>query len=80
MRIKELREAKGMKQISLAAALGVDQTAISKWESGECHPRADKLLRLAELLNCTIEELLHEETDKTILEDSTLQSVQKNGQ
>jgi len=60
MRLKELREARGMKQISLALALNVDQTAVSKWESGECSPRADKLPKLAKLLDCTIDELLQD--------------------
>lgn len=31
-RIKELRQAKGLRQVDMAAHFGVGQTAIVKWE------------------------------------------------
>lgn len=56
--LAELRIAAGLTQNQLAAAMGVDRTAISKWETGEALPRTDKLKSLAKALNCSIDELL----------------------
>ena len=41
-----------------AKALGVKESAVSKWERGLAKPRADKLPQIAKLYGCTIEELL----------------------
>lgn len=45
-------------QREVAAALGVKESAVSKWERGLSKPRADKLPIIAKLYGCTIEELL----------------------
>ena len=58
--IKTLREKNKLTQISLATALGVKQSTVAMWENGENKPRADKLKKLAEILNCTVDELLRE--------------------
>lgn len=47
-----------MSQEELAKHLGVTQVAVSQWETGETRPRIDKLLRLACVLDCTVDELL----------------------
>lgn len=57
MKIRELREARGLTMTQLAAAMGVTLVAVSKWELGQAMPSADKLPRLAEVLGCTIDEL-----------------------
>lgn len=46
-RIKELREAAGLKQDGLGRICGVGQSAISSWEQGVM-PRKDALTRLCE--------------------------------
>lgn len=56
--LAELRIAAGLTQNQLAAAMGVNRTAISKWETGKALPRTDKLKSLAKALNCSIDELL----------------------
>ncbi len=63
MRLKELREMVKVTQEQIAQKLDVDQTAVSKWETGDSLPRADKLPELARILNCTIDELLAEESE-----------------
>lgn len=45
-------------QREVAKILGVQESAVSKWERGISKPRADKLPVLAKLYGCTIEELL----------------------
>ena len=53
-----LREANGYTQIQLAQAIGVTQGAVSQWESGAVAPRSTLLPKIAELLNCTVDDLL----------------------
>jgi transcriptional regulator with XRE-family HTH domain len=38
--------------------MGIDRSAIAKWETGAAMPRADKLTELAKILGCTVDELL----------------------
>lgn len=57
-RLKELREQKNITQIQLAELLNVTQSAVTKWENGESMPRAEKLIQLAKLFDCTVDELL----------------------
>ena len=52
-----LRENAGFTQENLAKMLGVDRSAIAKWETGEAMPRSDKLPDLAEALSCNIDDL-----------------------
>lgn len=61
MNIKNIREQAGLTQAEVAKALNVGQSAVAAWETGQSLPRADKLLDIAKLLNCTIEELLKKE-------------------
>lgn len=58
MNIKEMRKCKGMKQSELARRMGVRQNTVSQWESGINHPRVDMLPDLADVLGCTLDELL----------------------
>ena len=60
MRIKELREAADMKQIQLAACLGVSQNTVSGWELEISLPKARDLPRLAKVLACSVDDLYAE--------------------
>lgn len=62
--IFELRTEKGLSQSELGKILGVSNKAVSKWETGEAKPRADKLTLLAKTLGVTVEELLCGERKK----------------
>lgn len=46
------------KQKELAIELGVTQQAVSSWISGRCQPAIEKIPKLAEVLNCTIKEVV----------------------
>lgn len=50
-----------MTQNELAKLLNVKQNTISQWELGIRVPRADFLLKLAEIFNCTVDELLRDD-------------------
>ena len=56
-----LRRRAGYTQEGLAEALGVSRQAVSKWESGQSLPEAATLLTLADLLSCTLDQLMREE-------------------
>lgn len=59
--IKRLREAAGLTQGALAEMVGVDRTAVVKWESGSAFPSSAKLPKIAEVLRCSISDLFAEE-------------------
>jgi transcriptional regulator with XRE-family HTH domain len=56
--LKRLREKAGLTQEQLGQKLGVGQSTVGMWETGERLPRADKLPELAKILGCTIDDLL----------------------
>ncbi len=53
----ELRSEKGLTQGELGKKLGVSDAAISKWENGEAMPRLEKLQKLADIFNVSVNEL-----------------------
>ena len=57
MKIRELREQRGLTRAQVAEALDVTETAVYKWETAKAYPSADKLPLLAEALHCTIDAL-----------------------
>lgn len=48
-KFQDLRYQLGLTQRSLAAKLGVSQTAISHWERGETYPSIERMAQLAKL-------------------------------
>lgn len=59
--IRTLREAKEMTQADLASAIGVTQTTIARYESGERTPGIFVAQKIARALNCTLDDLLRPE-------------------
>lgn len=57
-RIKERREKKGLLQKDIANFVGVSQQAVARWEKGETEPDSATLVKLAELLECSVDYLL----------------------
>ena len=56
--LKTLRKQKGFSQEELAGRLHVVRQTISKWEKNLSVPDADTLIRLAEILEVSVSELL----------------------
>lgn len=56
--IAQRRIALGMTQQQLAEAISTTQQTIAQWELGKRDPRISSLLRLAEALNCNVDELI----------------------
>ena len=54
-RLPKLRkENNGTPQEPLADVLGVSRQAINKWESNITYPETGKLIRVSELINCSL--------------------------
>lgn len=56
--IRKIREKRQISQEYIAVKLDVTAATVSRWETGEFLPRADKLPQLAKVLGCTVDELL----------------------
>ncbi len=57
-KIRELRLEKSLTQTELGEILGVNQTAIGKYERGELEPNCQNLIKLADLFECSIDYLI----------------------
>lgn len=66
-RLKERREALGLKQSELGAMLGVQGNAISNYETGFSSPKADILYKMFDVLKCDANYLFQDEM-KTLSE------------
>lgn len=57
-RLKELRERSGVSQRELAAAIGVDQSAVHRMEAGERKIEVGEMIAACEHLGVSVDELL----------------------
>lgn len=57
MTIRQRRKEKGLTQIDLAKLMNVNQTAVSQWERGIVMPRMKKCIKLARILECSVDEI-----------------------
>ena len=58
IRLKELRELKGLSQSKLANELGYTQPCIGKWEAGTRNPSLDDVIAIAIFFNVSTDYLL----------------------
>lgn len=56
--IKEKREQKGLTQQLLADKIGVTRDMLAHWERDRNNPRVDNLINLADLFNCSLDEMV----------------------
>ena len=57
-KLHNLRIQRGYTQKQLADLMQVDRSMIAKWENGINKPRADRLIQLAKIFHCSVDELL----------------------
>lgn len=57
-KLSKLRKENNYTQEQLAEILGVSRQAISKWESDVTYPETNKLIRMSELFDCSLDYLL----------------------
>lgn len=58
-RIRSARRHARLNQLTLAAKIGIDRSAVSHWECGHDFPSSANLLALADILGVRIEWLAH---------------------
>lgn len=58
LKLRELREAKGLSQRKVADSIGVTPGTVALWELGMRNLSMRNLIALANLLDCTIDRLL----------------------
>lgn len=58
---EKCRRKAGLNQIEAALAIGVTQPTISQWENGKVYPARDKVVTVAEVYGCSIDELFEKE-------------------
>ncbi len=57
-RLKEAREARGMTQARLSELLEVDRRVYNRWERGTSVPQLDTVVRLAQILQLSVDSLV----------------------
>lgn len=87
LRIKELRENRGLTQLKLAEILEMESSNLSKIERGVQLPKEESILKLTQALNVEVKDLFDYQhfADRTILlkeiynilEKSDIETVQK---
>ena len=63
IKIKQYREQKEITQQELAELLDVSDKSVSKWELGNGYPSQKNMVKIAELLDVSLEVLLIEEKE-----------------
>ena len=63
-RLKELRLKKGLTQTELGEKVGVKQNTFTNWEKGKREPSFENLIKLADLLEVTLDWLFGREQMK----------------
>ena len=58
LKIKEFREKNNFTQRYVAYKIGVKQQSVVKWEQGKNYPNVLHLIKLCELMQCSIDELV----------------------
>ena len=69
--IKAYRTKLGQTQAELASACNVKQNTVSAWETGRSEPDFESLKKMADIFNCSIDELLGQK-EKPVVKDDRL--------
>lgn len=59
IKLKKLREERGLSQKEIAKKIGVSRETISAYETGRAKPSLDVALKLAKILKVSVEELFN---------------------
>ena len=70
MSIRTQRIKAGLSVANVADSLGVRTAAVYQWETNVTTPRPQKLVKMAALFGCTIDDLMKEEEDAEVKKDS----------
>ena len=76
--LKTIRKQKGLSQEELAIRLNVVRQTISKWEKGISVPDSDMLIRLAEILEVNVGDLLGKKIEEEDKRDALTEQLVQN--
>ena len=76
--IKRYRKEKGYSQEEMAVKLHVVRQTVSKWENGRSVPDAEVLIRIAEILDVSVHDLLGIEMEQDDVKDLTSELARIN--
>lgn len=57
--LKDLRKRNNLTQAQVAKEIGVAESTICLYEKGERTPAVEKILKLAQIYNCSVEEIVN---------------------
>lgn len=63
MKIKEIREKYGLSQRELALQIGLPPQSMSRYENGQVEPNIETLIKLADFLHVSLDELIGRPTN-----------------
>lgn len=66
-KLQEIRQNNEISQETLAELLGVSRQSVSKWERGKGYPEIDKLIFISEHFNISLDELLKEKKNDSVI-------------
>lgn len=69
LRVKQLREEKGISQAKLAQDIGVTYGAVGNWESGTREPKFETVIKIADYFGVSIDYLLGRTDDPNMASD-----------
>ena len=64
-RLKELRKQAHLTQVELAKRLGIGQSSYADWERGKKKPTQDNLVKIAQVLNVSVDYLVGSSEEKS---------------
>ena len=77
-RLANYRKEKGLTQNDIAERLSISPQAVSKWENDQSSPDIDSLIKLSEIFNISLDELLGKDNPKTeYVEKQTKKDINK---
>ena len=75
-KIVYLRRKKGLSQQELADKLDISRQSVYKWEQGISYPEIIKLPELAKLFDVTVDDLLNDSIDLTVIKEEPVKKEQ----
>ena len=66
MRLKEIRNSKGISQLKMAMDLNTNQNTISRYETGEREPGINELIKISDYFNVSVDYLLERTNNPNI--------------
>lgn len=70
-KLTNLRRSQNYTQEQFANLLGVSRQAVSRWEGGTAYPETEKLIKIAEMFDCSVDYLLKESVEEQTTAEKT---------